>query len=69
MDKKNDIIQPQTHLNVANNSETGELMCIRTTGISKNNTIVAKTNTPYPSFNTIHLLYICSSSGFSKLPL
>lgn len=33
-DKKNDMIQPQTHLNVADNSGARELMCIRIIGTS-----------------------------------
>ena len=32
--KKNDMIQPQTHLNVADNSGARELMCIRIIGAS-----------------------------------
>lgn len=32
--KKNDMIQPQTHLNVADNSGARELMCIRIIGTS-----------------------------------
>jgi len=32
--KKNDMIQPQTHLNVADNSGARELMCIRVIGAS-----------------------------------
>lgn len=31
---KNDVIQPQTHLNVADNSGARELMCIRIIGAS-----------------------------------
>ncbi|XP_035842172.1 50S ribosomal protein L14, chloroplastic-like [Helianthus annuus] len=33
-DQKNDMIQPQTHLNVADNSGARELMCIRIIGAS-----------------------------------
>ena len=33
-DSKNDMIQPQTHLNVADNSGARELMCIRIIGAS-----------------------------------
>lgn len=33
-EKKNDMIQPQTHLNVADNSGARELMCIRIIGTS-----------------------------------
>lgn len=33
-EKKNDMIQPQTHLNVADNSGARELMCIRILGAS-----------------------------------
>ena len=32
--KKNDMIQPQTHLNVADNSEARQLMCIRIIGVN-----------------------------------